>query len=681
MGLSRLSDRSIRSATVVPDADAYVYAILHTTDGSVWTATGSGLWREQQGVRQRFGVAQGLPGDVITALHEDRNGTLWAATTQGIARASGNRFVPVAFTPAVSFAQVRSITTDWSGALWICDSIKGLFRSESGKLVAMTEGKYDGQPYVGYTDRTGRVWVGFWSGDLLAFDGETIRHYSAADGLPTGTVNVIYEDSRRNLWVGTGQGLAALRGDRFVHFEGQGFPHSTVVSIVEEGEGLAWFGLGAGLVRINLEEFERAAADPATQLRYHFYGTEDGLPGTLGRPGTPSATRSADGRLWFTTSVGLAVVDPARLQKRPAPGPLRIDAVTVDGRMQEPQAALRLPPRTSRIEIDYSILNLAAAPRLRSRYRLDGFETEWQDAGDARQATYTNLPPGSYSFRVVSTTSDGSWSESGAALEFSVAPAFYQTWPFYGGVVLLALTGLWSGWQLRLRSVRRQYDLVLAERARVAREIHDTLLQSLVGVALEFDDISGQLEPSSPLKTQVSRVREQVEHYIRETRQSIWDLRSPTLAATDLATALRNFGDAAVAGSQVAFHFTVDGRPRRLSDDAEEQLLRIGQEAVTNAIRHAGATLIRMELIYGDEAVRLRVFDDGKGFDVEQLVQVRGSHWGVTTMRERAQHLGADFNLASHPGAGTLVEAVVAVSSRPGHRHEARAVNHTSAVR
>jgi signal transduction histidine kinase len=198
----------------------------------------------------------------------------------------------------------------------------------------------------------------------------------------------------------------------------------------------------------------------------------------------------------------------------------------------------------------------------------------------------------------------------------------------------------------------------------VAREIHDTLLQSLVGVALEFDDISGQLDSASPLNRQVRRVREQVEHYIRETRQSIWDLRSPTLAETDLLTALRDFGEAAVAGSRAQFQFTSEGLPRRLAPRVEEQLLRIGQEAITNAVRHASAQLIRMEVSYGPDSVRLRVFDDGRGFDTDQVFQVHGSHWGVTSMRERAQHIGAEFNLASQPGGGTVVEAAVPVSAR-----------------
>jgi hypothetical protein len=563
------------------------------------------------GERQRFGSQQGLPGEIVTALHSDRHDVLWAATTRGIAKGTAKGFVPVVFSPSSSFEAVRSITTDMSGALWICDSIKGLFRWNGTELERMTAGAFDGQPYVAYTDTAGRVWIGFWGGDLAVYDGGVVKRYTTADGLPAGTVNVISEDQQKNLWVGMSGGLVVRRGERFVGFASQGFPRSTVVSIAEDRQGQIWFGLGSGLVRIDPQEFVKAAADPATQMRYHHYGGEDGLPGTLGRPGMPSAARSADGRLWFTTSVGVAVVDPGRLRERPAAGPMRIDAITVDGRRFDPQAKLVLPPRTSRIEIDYSILNLAAAPRLRSRYRLDGVEADWQDAGEGRQASYTNLSPGAYTFRVVSTNSDGRWNESGAVLAFSVAPAFYQTWSFYGGIVLLGLAGVWWGWQLRLRHIRRQFDLVLAERTRVAREIHDTLLQSLVGVALEFDDISGQLDASSPLNRQVSRVREQVEHYIRETRQSIWDLRSPTLEATDLATALKDFGDAAVAGSRVQFQFTSDGQPRRLASHVEEQLLRIGQEAVNNAVRHASATLIRMELSYGRESVRLRVFDDG----------------------------------------------------------------------
>jgi signal transduction histidine kinase/streptogramin lyase len=663
MGLSRLSDSSIRSVAVTPGNDAYVYAVAKTSDGSVWTATAVGLWRQGRDGLQRFGVDDGLPGQIVTALHEDRDGTFWVATTQGIARSKVGRFQAIDFPPDVQLGSIRSITSDWRGSLWICDSIRGLFRWNAGTLARMNDGHHKGIPYVAYADRAGRIWVGFWGGGLDVYDERGIRRYSVGDGLPAGSVNVIHEDQRGVVWVGTSAGLTRLDKGRFTTYERNGFPRSTVVSIVEDEQGHLWFGLSIGLLRINHSEFRRAGEDPATTLKYSLYGAEDGLPGSLGRPGIPSATRGGDGRLWFLTSVGLAVVDPHRLRERPAPGPVRIETVLVDGRRIEPESSLQFAPGTSRIEINYSILNLAAAPRLRSRFRLEGFDSDWQYAEDRRQASYTNLPPGPYRFQVVSSNKEGEWNESGAVFDFSIEPAFHQTKAFFGAVALALAATVWVVWQSRLRRVRRQFDLVLAERARVGREIHDTLLQSLVGVALEFDDISSQLSPGEPLKEQVGRVREQVEHYIREARQSIWDLRSPTLDQIDLACALRDFGNAATVDRNVRFEFTLKGKPGRLAPAVEEQVMRIGQEALTNAVRHAGARLIQMELSYDSDTVRLTVTDDGSGFELGRLVQAPGTHWGVTTMRERAQQIGASLTLTSSPGVGTTIEVIASRSS------------------
>jgi ligand-binding sensor domain-containing protein/signal transduction histidine kinase len=658
MGLSRLSDSSVRAAAVAPGNDAYVYAVAQTSDGSVWTATALGLWRQRAGERQRFSVDHGLPSQIVTALHEDRSGMFWVATMQGIARSAAGRFRAIDFPRDAQLGNIRSITADWHGSLWICDSIRGLFRWNAGTLTRMNDGIHQGYPYVAYTDRIGRIWVGFWGGGLDVYHDKGVTRYAASDGLPTGTVNVIHEDLRGAIWVGTSVGLARLDNGRFTTYAPFGFPRSTVVSIVEDGQGYLWFGLGIGLLRINPAEFTRVSHDPAATLRYRLYASEDGLPGSLGRPGTPSATRGGDGRLWFLTSVGLAVVDPERLRERPSAGRVRVETVLVDGRRIEPAPGLQFPPGTSRIEINYSILNLAAAPRLRSRFRLEGFDSDWQDAEDRRQASYTNLSPGSYRFEVVSSNNEGEWNESGAVFDFAIEPAFHQTTPFYVAASLALVATVWFMWQSRLRRVRRQFDLVLAERARVGREIHDTLLQSLVGVALEFDDISSQLSPSEPLQKQVGRIREQVEHYIREARQSIWDLRSPTLDQIDLAGALRDFGNAVTLGRDVRFEFTLKGKPGRLAPAVEEQLMRIGQETLTNAVRHSGAHLTQMELSYDSSSLRLRVSDDGCGFDPEQIVQAPGVHWGMTTMRERAAQIGARFILTSRPGVGTTIEVI-----------------------
>jgi signal transduction histidine kinase len=248
-----------------------------------------------------------------------------------------------------------------------------------------------------------------------------------------------------------------------------------------------------------------------------------------------------------------------------------------------------LPPRTARLEIDYTVLNLTSPLKTRFRYRLEGFDADWIDADTRRQAFYTNLSPGQYRFRVVANNDEGTWAEPGAVWAFTIRPMFYETSWFVGASLASIVLAVLAAWRIRTRQLRKQFSLLLGERARLSREIHDTLLQSLVGVALQFDVIANDphATPAST-KARLVRMRKEVEEYIREARQSIWDLRSPKLQRLDLPAALREAGERA-AGDVLGFTFTVRGTPHRCAANIEEQLLRIGQEAVMNASRHAHA--------------------------------------------------------------------------------------------
>jgi signal transduction histidine kinase len=322
-------------------------------------------------------------------------------------------------------------------------------------------------------------------------------------------------------------------------------------------------------------------------------------------------------------------------------------------------AQLRFAPHTNRIEINYSTVSLAPSASLRFRYKLEGFDSEWQESGQRRQAIYTNLRPGDYVFRLASTNGEGAWDTSETRMAFSIARAFYQTSVFSALCAILASVTIAAAWRFRLRIVKERFRSVLAERVRVAQDLHDTLLQSLVAVALDFDDISAQLDPSAGcLRDQVTRMRERTEHYIQETRLSIWQLRSPLLETGSLVEALRSYGGLATEGSSTTFQCAERGAPIHLAPDIEQQLLRIGQEAIMNAVRHAESESITAELSYEEEHVTLRVSDDGAGFDPVHVGRDGQSHWGLATMNERAESIEATFSIVSHVGAGTTVEVV-----------------------
>jgi signal transduction histidine kinase len=311
------------------------------------------------------------------------------------------------------------------------------------------------------------------------------------------------------------------------------------------------------------------------------------------------------------------------------------------------------------VQIDYTVVNLTAPFRTTFRYRLEGFDTAWIDAGRRRQAFYTNLPPKQYRFSLVASNLEGT-PLSSTTWDFTIAPTFYQTTWFYGATAAGFVLALGGAWYLHLRRMRRDFALLLGERTRLSREIHDTLLQSLVGVALQFEAIAGDVDSTSPTtKAQFVRMRKRVEEYIREARQSIWNLRSPRLEHRDLATALHEFGTQATAASDVGFDLTVDGTPDRRPPKIEEQLLRIGQEAIMNAVRHARASLIKVELKYGADAVVLCVSDNGTGFDPASQSDDASGHYGLISMKERAGEAGGTLDVASSAESGTHVTVAI----------------------
>jgi signal transduction histidine kinase/streptogramin lyase len=661
-GLARLTPSRVLPIAI-PGPSRVVRAVESTRDGSIWAATPAGLVRFlKNDTEWRQECVAPCKRDV-TALHTDRHGTLWVAALGGLYRYEQGRLVAVRTGGSTQSQWVVAMTTDHHGSLWIRERNGRLLLLRGDTLSAVEAADLDKRSVLAlYADSRGDVWIGFADGGVVVFRNGNTERGVELDAPDRDPVNAFYESKAGAMWIGGATSLSRFENGRFqtLPLARAGLPGSHLTAILDDGDGNVWLGLRAGIVRLNVDEFDRALANGRESIRYRLLDTSDGLNGSPGSIGRPTAVRGRDGTLAFITGHTVSMVSPGLLSDSgPAPA-ARIEGVVADQRSFSLSSDLQLPPRTNRIQIDYTAMTLIAPERVRFRYWLEGFDDDWVDAGHGRQAVYTNLAPGQYRFRVAARNKEGLWSESPPAFGFVVQPSFYQTAWFIGGLVVLTAAGLGGAWLLRVRRLHQGFALVLTERARVAREIHDTLLQTLVGLTLKIDAVEGQIESASDgtaVKRQLASVRRQLQRSIRETRESIRDLRCHVLDRRPLAAALQEAGNA-ICGGRPSFELGVDGQPVRYPRVVEEQLLRIAQESLSNVVRHAEARSARVALRYSPAGISLHVADDGRGFDPEQAVEA-GDHFGVMTMRERAAQIRGRLDIRSHPGAGTIVEVSV----------------------
>lgn len=632
-----------------------VRALLASGDGSVWIGTGYSLHRFDAGRREKFDVAQ------TRLLHQDSRGALWVLTTNGLNRIERGLAVPVTVPTPVRWDRVSTLSTDQPGVLWLCSSQQGLLRWNDGVLAPVT-----GIPNLAsrncsysYADRQGRLWAGFASDGLAMHANGTYQSFGVKDGLTRGDVSAILEDRTGAVWVATHNGLSRYRNGRFTALTPANGPFDEVPGmLVEDDDGYLWVGVdnGASVVRFDPAQVDRVEADPGYQIEYRLFDITDGMKGEIRPLIRPAGVKAVDGRLWFASGQGVVIFDPANLPPNQRPNRPRVERVFVEGRVVPGDADLALPNGTSILGIEYTTASVSAASKLRFRYRLEGLDTDWVPGKPNRVAVYENLPPGRYRFRV-SATNDGVWTES-AAWQFSVALPFYRQTQFLvmAALGLSLLLGL--AWWLRVRALRAQYALVFEERTRVSREIHDTLLQSLAAIGMELETIASQIGTSPSAPDALRRLRRQVGHTVRDARDTVWGLRHGRIERSGLVEALREVAEMITATRHVQVEVSVDGRPRRCSSEVELQLLRIGHEAMTNAVRHGRATHIQVDLSFRADSVGLSISDNGSGFVVEAAAagEGMGEHLGLLGMRERVERVRGRLRITSSPGQGTIIE-------------------------
>jgi signal transduction histidine kinase len=438
--------------------------------------------------------------------------------------------------------------------------------------------------------------------------------------------------------------------------------------LVEDAQGYMWVGVrsGAALMRFHAGEMDKIEKEPTHRLAYTLYDESDGLqPGTQMWQNGAAAVRDMAGRIWVVNGTGMTIIDPRRLREARRASPPNVEAITVNGEPVNP-AAVRRFANGSTVQIEYAALSLSATSKLRFRHLLEGADPDWVYDAAGRRAAYANLRAGDYRFRV-STSEGGEWTDPSPPWVFTVDPPFYLSNWFLFTAGTLLVGGIAAGTRLRVRAVKARYALVIAERTRLSREIHDTLLQSLAALGPELEALATRV-PSRDvgLTSELRRLRRQVDRSVRDARESILELRRTLMGTPRLGESLAQLADDTETRHGVRPTVAVVGRrPGDASPDVDLQLFRIAQEAVTNALRHGHSTRIDLSVAYDDSQVALTIADNGCGFDAH--APINGSHdnehFGLVTMRERAERVGGRLRIDSVPGTGTTVHAVARLTN------------------
>ena len=663
-----------RKTNLVPVLPAFhrSYVDLVAGDaGDVWVESRALLERIHD---RRAGNPEPFPGGQPTFYaYRDQRGTIWWFAYGAVYRCQAGKFTRLALPPSFPKPLLERevvATEDGSGTLWMAAEGEGLFslnRTGWQRLPAASQFA-NLIPMAAFTDGAGRAWFGYLDGTIVVLENGNIQKVFLPDDSPVGNVTAI-GGRRGHVWVGGETGLAYFDGNRLRRIvPADDATFESVLGIEETSRGGLWLAEKRGVMEIPAGEVQKALTDFSYRVRYRLFDTFDGLPGSLaGQDSLLREAQGTDGLLWFVGSDGLAWLDPASVSTNQLPPPVSIRSLRANGRQPGSLANLVLPPRTTGVQIAYTALSLSVPEKVRFRYRLQGVDKDWQDAGTRREAFYTMLGPGKYHFQVIACNNDGVWNDQGASLDFRIAPAWYQSQWFQilCGVALLLL--LWTLYRIRLRQLRQQFALAqgtrVDERIRIARELHDTLLQSFHGLLYQFQAARNQLpaRPESAMTT-LDKAIVATERAIVEGRNAIGDLRPDASDERDLAELLAGAGQEladvhAANGRSPSFRIVVGGKPRRLSPTLQDEIYRIGREVIRNAFRHAAAGSIEAEIEYHDHQLSLRIRDDGKGIDPGDLeASGRPGHWGLPGIRERAQRIGARLEIWSEAGAGTEVE-------------------------
>jgi signal transduction histidine kinase/ligand-binding sensor domain-containing protein len=669
-GLDRFREAAVTVASGPDMPTALTTSVLRARDGHVWIGTASGLIRLRDGRPTIYRARDGLPDDRIETLYEDSAGRLLISTIGGMAVFGDGRFHRL---DAVPSRVVYGIVETKPREFWISDQENGLIHLVGDRVARRIPWSALGRDshataIVADTRRDG-LWLGFYKGGVaFVKDGAIRASYGMADGLTAGRVAQLQFDGDGTLWAATAKGLSRITDGRIAALTtANGLPCEAVHWMLRSVDAFRWLSMSCGMARLSSADVDAWVANPKRQLKVSVLNSTDGVrsgPTPIGFH--PPAAEIASGQLWFASPQGVGVVDPRHLPFNAIPPPVHIEQIVAD--RQAYQDPVRLPARVGEVQIDYTALSLVAPEKVRFRYKLEGYDRDWQDVGTRRQAFYTGLSPRSYRFRVTASNDSGVWNDIGATLDFSVAPAYYQT-TWFAALSLTVLGALiWGGHRVRLRIVETHRAEISAlneqlmraqeqERIRIAGELHDGVMQEMLAVTMMLGTAKRRIPNDTEAKATLDKAQQKLIQAGSDIRQLSHDLHPPLLQEAGLPKAVDAYCEQFSASCHIPIACDADERVDGLSRGAALALFRIVQEALGNAAKHGAAQRIAVRLAREGNIVSLEVADDGVGFDRHRLATRGGL--GLVMMRERASQLNGTFDFVSAPGRGTTVRVVI----------------------
>lgn len=683
-----------------------VLSLFEDREGTLWAGTKAGLDQFTDGKVTPYTTNEGLPTNQIGPVLEDTAGQLWIGTLgSGLTVFDGHQFRTLSTSNGLIDNTILSLSLDHSGDLWV-GTHAGLNRLIRGNISG-TYTSRDGLPgneiRTLFCDVQGQLWVGTdrglsrWNGKRFVTGGilprsdengivalagghtaslfistEEPGFYTLRNGTVQGypadanrAVDSYYLDSvKHEAWMGTlGSGLLRWKNGEFSHVRiKDGLYDNRIFGIVRDDHANFWMASSKGIFRVSqgeLDDFVDGKTGFVTSIPFSTgqlrFECQSGVQ--------PAVTRTRDGRLWFSTTNGLVMVDPNHLIPNKVPPPVQITSALINGRRVQPGSGqLRLSASERNLEIRYAGLSFISPEKVTFQYILDGYEKSWTDAGSRREAFFTNLPPGHFQFQVKTRNADGVWSTQPAVLRLKIDPRFYQRLWFFPSLVVLLAALVFLGYRARIRRLRETFEVVLSERSRIARELHDTLLQGLSGITMQLQALWTKL-PLSRERETLAEIITDAGRCSKEARRSLWGLRTLSSGTLGFEEKLNSIARQSIGAKPVSLVLQLQPVSLTAFPEIEYQLLRIIQEVISNTLAHAKATTMTIRLSASKSELQLTLEDDGVGFTPEEQQSPFG-HFGLIGIRERADEIDASLSVASRKGAGTTITISVPLPAR-----------------